>query len=294
MIDILQLIFAGFIVACCVVNIIFITQFRNKGKGFLDILLRYKLIFVFTLLFVAIAPPLLYLFNFIFGSPTEIIYSQFLIAMIFTGVGIIGMFLIILVLRNRTKKIVDKFVPYIPDFKREEAHFHLWESFNSNHAYYFSIFTGGTFFLLTYDSSIVVLAFQSLGFTDIFSILIWLIGNYLFLYFFGIAFGLSIWVSFHSTHDYWHAINTSENLPKELTDKYGNFKFVAGQVLIIASIIVYGAAFWWIGDLFLQATVFKLLFRFTLLAFVGISMFIGLYYLIRSEFTKKEKIINKD
>ena len=102
--------------------------------------------------------------------------------------------------------------------------------------------------------------------------------------------GLSIWVSFHGTHDFWHCINISENLPREITESHGNFKFVAGQVLILALIIVYGAAFWWIGDLFLHATYFKLIFRFTLLAFVGVSMFIGLYYLIRSEFIKKEKL----
>ncbi|NHI92404.1 MAG: hypothetical protein EAX96_07860 [Candidatus Lokiarchaeota archaeon] len=285
--DLSQLILSIFIIIFCSINLYFIINFQNKGEKFIEHLIKYRYLLALSLIFVAIAPPLSYLFKFIFGSYAEILYSQFLVTMIFTGLGIIGMFLGILVLRNRTKKIVDKFIPYIPEFKREEAYFHLWESFNSNHAFYFSIFTGGTFFLLTYDSSIVIIAFNSLGFNDIFSILIWLIGNYFFLYFFGIAFGLTIWISFHATHDFWHCINISENLPEELKESHGNIKFIAGQVLILSLIIVYGAAFWWIGDLFLQATYFKLVFRFTLLAFVGISLFIGLYYLIRTEFIKK-------
>ena len=285
--DIVQAIFSVFIVVFSLISFYFVINLLKKSETFMATLIKYKYVLVGSLIFIAVAPPLLYLFSYIFGNPTEIVYSQFLITMIFTGLGIIGMFLGILVLRNRTKKIVDKFIPYIPEFKQEEAYFHLWESFNSNHAFYFSIFTGGTFFLLTYDSSIVVIAFGYLGFTDIFSILIWLVGNYFFLYFFGIAFGLTIWVSFHATHDFWHCINISENLPKELRESTGNVKFIAGQVLILSLIIVYGAAFWWIGDLFLHATYFKLVFRFTLLAFVGVSIFIGLYYLIRSEFVKK-------
>ncbi|MHA1799384.1 MAG: hypothetical protein ACTSVY_13135 [Candidatus Helarchaeota archaeon] len=289
--DWIQFSFSIIIIIFCSINLFFVINFRYKGKNFIDKLIKYRIIFSSSLIFIAAAPPLIYFFNFVFGNQIEIVYSQFLLTMIFTGLGIIGMFLGILVLRNRTKHIIDQFIPYIPEFKREEAYFHFWESFNSNHAFYFAFFTGGTFFLLTYDSSIVFIAFQSLGFSDIFSILIWFIGNYIFLYFFGIAFGLTIWVSFHGTHDFWHCINISENIPKELSEKYGAFKFISVQVLILSAIVIYGAAFWWVGDLLLYSTYFKLVFRFTMLAFVGVSLFVGLFYLIRSEFSKK---VNSD
>ncbi|MHA1301824.1 MAG: hypothetical protein ACTSO9_20580, partial [Candidatus Helarchaeota archaeon] len=284
------------VTALATLNFIFGEKFyREKIDG------KFRIIFFFSITGVSLVPFFYSLLKFIYDHPIIPIFWQLWETLLITTLGIIVMFLGIHFLRKKTKNIVDRFLPYIPEHKIEETNFHFWSTFNSNHAFYFSIFFGFTFFYLTYWWSLTNLFEIPISFNNIrlftinlfgffnFHYILWLLGNYLGLYIYGVGFGFLIWLLFNATHDVWHSITLSEGVPPEIQeDLYSSRKiFFQGGLIIL--LICGSAGIWYLGDMLIRTSYFQILFRVSNLLIMGLVTFLGLIYIIRNEINRKKQ-----
>ncbi|NVM03550.1 MAG: hypothetical protein HWN67_14570 [Candidatus Helarchaeota archaeon] len=188
------------VIILTILNLIFGHQFYNR-----EVNDRFRLFFCFSIICVSLIPLLNFVIEFIFTQSLNQIFWNLWLTLLLTALGVVLMFLGIHLLRRKTKEIVSRFLPYIPEHKIEETNFHFWASFNSNHSFYFSIFFGFTFLFFGFGWSLINLFEIQIIFNDVhlftidllgynlnLSQITWFFNNYLGILIYGIGVGLTV------------------------------------------------------------------------------------------------------
>ncbi|MHA1378662.1 MAG: hypothetical protein ACTSRG_09795 [Candidatus Helarchaeota archaeon] len=285
------------IIFLTVINLLFGIRFYYKGI----VGNKFRIFFFFSIIGDSLVPFFNSILDFIFTQPVILLFWQLWETLLITAIGIIVMFLGIHFLRKETRKNVDRFLPYIPEHKIEETNFHFWATFNSNHAFYFSILFGFTFFFMTYWWNVIglfeipiyfnterLLTINLFGNQTMHQI-VWILGNYISLYIYGVGFGFLDWLLFQATHDVWHSITLSEGVPEEVQEDLYSSRMIITQGALIVLLICGSAAIWYVGDSLIKTSYFQVLFRFSNLLIMGLITFLGIIYIIRNEINRKKR-----